>query len=130
MGTVLGIAAILHFPYPLVRLVLSEGFRLNPHRDKIETFKTKWLLLALLAPRRVATAAFLLPFAFALLAMFPARSAPRTARFTLSWTMQSFLFHAVNPMMVLGMRVLRWGLALCTLGSLAGLSLRRFCPSV
>ena len=35
--------------------------------------------------------------------------------------MQSFLFHAVNPMMVLGMRVLRWGLALCTLGSLAGL---------
>lgn len=121
LGTVLGIAAILHFPYPLVRLVLSEGFRLNPHRDKIETFKTKWLLLALLAPRRVATAAFLLPFAFALLAMFPARSAPRTARFTLSWTMQSFLFHAVNPMMVLGMRVLRWGLALCTLGSLAGL---------
>ena len=121
LGTVLGIAAILHCPYPLVRLVLSEGFRLNPHRDKIETFKTKWLLLALLAPRRVATAAFLLPFAFALLAMFPARSAPRTARFTLSWTMQSFLFHAVNPMMVLGMRVLRWGLALCTLGSLAGL---------
>ena len=35
--------------------------------------------------------------------------------------MQSFLFHAVDPMMVLGMRVLRWGLALCTLGSLAGL---------
>ena len=54
MGTVLGIAAILHFPYPVVRLVL-EGFRLNPHRDKIETFKTK--CMALLAPRRVATAA-------------------------------------------------------------------------
>lgn len=52
LGTVLGIAAILHFPYPLVRLVLSEGFRLNPHRDKIETFKTKWLLLALLAPAK------------------------------------------------------------------------------
>ena len=41
-----------HFPYPLVRLTLSEGFRLNAKQNKTEAFAAKWSLLVLLAPRR------------------------------------------------------------------------------
>lgn len=121
LGTALGIAVILHFPYPLIRLSLNEGFRFLSSVDRIEKFEMKWTLLLLLAPRRVATAAFLLPFAFALCALFPFRQSPRISRFNLSWCLQSGLFHSVSPVMVLGMQPLRWGLGLCTLGCLGGL---------
>ncbi len=104
---------LFHFPYAWLRIFCRQLFE-GKGRCAAQRFGYRWLMLILLAPWSVSSAAFLLPFCFSLMHLCLRRG--RCLQTALSMLLQGWLFHTIHPLMLLASRPLRAGMALICCG--------------